>query len=62
MNWSIFESARVTAKVHTIGTVHRTISSEQQFKIEHESLQRDSVALQTWPNTNFFDPSLSTLV
>lgn len=55
-------STWVTAKVHTIGTVHRTISSEQQFKIEHESLQRDSVALQTWPNTNFFDPSLSTSV
>lgn len=36
--------------------------------MEHESLQCDSVALQTWPNTNlstccfFFDPSLGTLV
>ena len=40
------------ATVHTARTVSRTISSEQQFEIGHESLQRDSVASQTRPNTN----------
>lgn len=37
---------------YTVPTVILTICSKQQFKIKHESLQCDSVASQTWPNTN----------
>lgn len=60
--WAITIRCKLHSTVHTNRKNQAHNSREQQLRMELESLQCVSVAVQTWPNTYFFAHFLGTLV